>query len=108
MARRHVSRREFLQQVTLTSGAVALTAWPLSLGHAGQAGEQKLGARLIGKLEGPELVLDPAKWPKKLSEAPMLAELVKTGKLPPVEQRVPQESKRSSNRETRIKHEQEN
>ena len=43
------------------------------------------------KLEGPELILDPAKWPKKFSEAPMLAELVKQGKLPPVEQRVPQE-----------------
>jgi len=91
MARRHVSRREFLQQVTLTSGAVALTAFPISLGQAGQSGEPKLGARLIGKLEGPELVLDPAKWPKKLNDAPMLADLVKAGKLPSVEQRVPQE-----------------
>ncbi|MGH7263425.1 MAG: ABC transporter substrate-binding protein, partial [Candidatus Rokuibacteriota bacterium] len=38
-----------------------------------------------------ELILDPAKWPKKFSEAPVLAELVKAGKLPPVDQRVPQE-----------------
>ncbi len=45
----------------------------------------KLGAQLIGKLEGPELILDPAKWPTKFSEAPMLAELVKQGKLPPVD-----------------------
>ena len=91
MARRHVSRREFLQQVTLASGAVAMTALPISLGHAGQSGEPKIGAQLIGKLEGPELVLDPAKWPKKFGEAPMLAELVKAGKLPPVEQRIPEE-----------------
>ena len=91
MARRHVSRREFLQQVTLASGAVALTALPISVGHAGQSGEPKIGAQLIGKLEGPELVLDPAKWPKKFGEAPMLAELVKAGKLPPVEKRIPEE-----------------
>ena len=56
-----------------------------------QAQEAKLGAQLIGKLEGPELVLDPAKWPKKFAEAPMLADLVKQGKLPPVDQRVPDE-----------------
>ena len=51
----------------------------------------KLGAQLIGKLEGPELILDPAKWPKKFGEAPMLAELVKQGKLPPVTERIPKE-----------------
>ena len=52
--------------------------------------EAKLGAQLIGKLEGPEILPD-AKRPPKLGEAPMLAELVKAGKLPPVEQRVPDE-----------------
>ncbi|HEY2902842.1 MAG TPA: ABC transporter substrate-binding protein, partial [Polyangia bacterium] len=49
----------------------------------------KVGGSLIGKLEGPELILDPARWPTKFSEAPALAELVKAGKLPPVEQRLP-------------------
>jgi peptide/nickel transport system substrate-binding protein len=52
--------------------------------------ESKLGAQLVGKVEGPELQKD-AKRPAKLGEAPMLAELVKAGKLPPVEQRVPEE-----------------
>jgi peptide/nickel transport system substrate-binding protein len=51
--------------------------------------ESKLGAQLIGKIEGPEL--QESKRPAKLGEAPMLAELVKAGKLPPVEQRVPEE-----------------
>ena len=37
------------------------------------------------------MITDPAKWPKKFAEAPMLAELVKAGKLPPVEQRFPHE-----------------
>ena len=46
---------------------------------------------LVGKLETPAIVTDPAKWPKKFQEAPALAEMVKAGKLPPVEQRLPSE-----------------
>src|ERR1700676_3876136 len=46
---------------------------------------------LVGKLENPAIIPDPAQWPKKFGEAPALAELVKAGKLPPVEQRIPQE-----------------
>ncbi|RPI10082.1 MAG: ABC transporter substrate-binding protein [Zetaproteobacteria bacterium] len=88
--RPHPTRREFLRNTALASGAVALAGVPASLAAAGQA-EPKLGAQLIGKLEGPSLVLDPAKWPKKFGEAPALAELVKTGKLPPVEKRIPEE-----------------
>jgi len=86
-----VTRREFLQRTALASGAAALTGFMPAATLAGQAAEPKIGAQLIGKLEGPELVLDPAKWPKKFGEAPALAELVKSGKLPPVEQRIPEE-----------------
>lgn len=46
---------------------------------------------LVGKLETPEIVTDPAKMPKHFQEAPELAALVKAGKLPPVEQRLPAE-----------------
>ena len=46
---------------------------------------------LVGKLEDPTIVTDPAQWPKQFHEAPALAELVKAGKLPPVEQRIPSE-----------------
>ncbi|HUV06749.1 MAG TPA: ABC transporter substrate-binding protein, partial [Spirochaetia bacterium] len=63
-------------------------------GVAPAPGEPKkaaLGAQYIGKLEGYEIIRDPAKIPKKFSEAPMLAELVKAGKLPSVEKRVPAE-----------------
>jgi peptide/nickel transport system substrate-binding protein len=49
------------------------------------------GSELIGQLEGPEVVTDPAAWPKSRQEAPQLAELVKAGKLPPVQERVSQE-----------------
>src|SRR5215203_1632027 len=55
---------------------------------AGKPAEPKLGSQLIGKLEGPTVILDPAQYPKSFKEAPMLAELVKAGKLPHVEQRV--------------------
>src|SRR5262249_20089903 len=58
---------------------------------AAKPGEPKLGAQLIGKLEGPTIILDPAQYPKSFKEAPQLAELVKAGKLPPVEQRVSQD-----------------
>jgi peptide/nickel transport system substrate-binding protein len=89
--RKGMTRREFLRNAALATGAVTLSGLAPGLPPVGRAAEQKLGAQLIGKLEGPELILNPEKWPKKFSEAPMLAELVKAGKLPPVEQRVPEE-----------------
>src|SRR5688500_11839860 len=52
--------------------------------------ESKLGAQLVGKVEGPEIQRE-SRRPAKLGEAPMLADLAKAGKLPPVEQRVPEE-----------------
>jgi len=51
---------------------------------------EPLGSKYIGKLEGYEIQVG-APRPAKLAEAPMLADLVKAGKLPPVEQRVPDE-----------------
>jgi peptide/nickel transport system substrate-binding protein len=53
--------------------------------------EAKLGAQLIGKLEGPTVITDAAQFPKTFNEAPMLAELVKAGKLPPVQERIGQD-----------------
>ncbi len=49
------------------------------------------GSGLVGKLEGPTLVMDPAQLPRSFNEAPDLAAQVKAGKLPPVAQRLPQE-----------------
>jgi len=39
----------------------------------------------------PLVITDPAKTPKQFKEAPMLADLVKAGQLPPVDQRLPNE-----------------
>src|SRR5205823_10364594 len=53
--------------------------------------DEKIGRNLIGQIEGPTVITDPAQFPKTFKEAPALAELVKAGKLPPVEQRVSQD-----------------
>ena len=85
-----LTRRQFIGHTV--AGAAAMSAIGAGPARAQtQAEAPKLGAQLIGKLEGPELVLDPGKAPKKFAEAPMLADLVKAGKLPSVDKRVPEE-----------------
>ena len=87
-----LSRRAFLELgaggLAGVAGLGALPAWAAA---PGSGEDVKLGKHLIGKLEGPEILTDPARIPKKFSEAPMLAQLVRAGKLPPVEQRLPLE-----------------
>ena len=73
-----LSRRDMLRL-----GMLALSATQLPRLSASAQGV-KPGANLIGKLEGAEVVTDPAQFPKSFKEAPQLAELVKAGKLPPV------------------------
>lgn len=46
---------------------------------------------LVGQLENPTILTEPAQVPKQFQEAPALAEQVKAGKLPSVDQRLPQE-----------------
>ena len=58
---------------------------------AAKPGAESPGKQLIGKLEGPTIITDAAQMPKAFKEAPVLAELVKAGKLPPVEERIGQD-----------------
>jgi peptide/nickel transport system substrate-binding protein len=80
--------------VTAKPAAPAAEAKPTAAAAAKPAGQPAAvegpGRHMIGKLEGPELLVG-AQRPAKLAEAPMLAELVKAGKLPPLEQRIPAE-----------------
>ena len=69
--------------------ATALMATWLSPALAQNPGFADSG--LIGKLEAPEIISDPARWPKTFKEAPQLAEQVKAGLLPSVDKRVPSE-----------------
>jgi peptide/nickel transport system substrate-binding protein len=69
-----------------------LTALTVLLSSVAAAQQPDLSqSGLVGKLENPTIITDPAQWPKQFNEAPALAELVKAGKLPPVAQRIPQE-----------------
>ena len=45
----------------------------------------------IVPIEGPDIILDEAMWPTEYSEAPMLADMVAAGDLPPVEERLPED-----------------
>ena len=58
---------------------------------AQQASNTIAQSGLVGKLEGATIVTDAAAWPKTFQEAPQLAELVKSGKLPQVKDRIPAE-----------------
>src|ERR1700760_631905 len=79
-----VSRRGLLSALAASPAAMAL------LTEAARAADLAASG-LVGELQGPTMITDPAKWPTKFQEAPMLAERVKAGKLPPVAERVPAE-----------------
>src|SRR5262245_25052008 len=83
-----LTRRTLLRLGLLTASAAAS---PDLFTRAASAQDAKPGTHLIGKLEGPEVITDPAKFPKTFKEAPQLAELVKAGKLPPVQERIGQD-----------------
>jgi len=80
-----LSRRGLLSALAASPAAVAM------LSHAAQAADDLAASGLVGELQGPTMITDPAKWPTKFQEAPMLAARVKAGKLPPVESRIPAE-----------------
>ena len=79
--------------VVLSIAIIALTVSGVTERWAGAGAPAASGGgtSLIGKLEGPEVVTDPAQFPKSFKEAPQLAELVKAGKLPPVAERIGQD-----------------
>jgi peptide/nickel transport system substrate-binding protein len=84
LSRRALLRLGLLGATVAAHGIGAFPPWAA-------AQDAKPGMNLIGKLEGPELITDPALFPKSFKEAPALAELVKTGKLPPVQERIGQD-----------------
>jgi len=111
LKKRKMTRQEFLRAMAVASGSAALascapkpteapaaTAAPTKAptkvpptATAVAVEEPTLGAHLIGELEGYEIITDTSKFPTSFSEAPMLADMVKAGKLPPVEERLPKD-----------------
>ena len=87
MRQRKTSNRGVLLAliVGLVSLALVVTA------NGPRQAEAQMGTALIGKQEGPEIITDESQWPKTFNEAPQFAELVKQGKLPPVQERIGQD-----------------
>ena len=79
-----IKRRILLQAGAGLAAAGATTGARAQTSDLAQSG-------LIGKLEGATVVTDGSAVPNIFSEAPMLAERVKAGTLPPVTQRLPAE-----------------
>jgi peptide/nickel transport system substrate-binding protein len=101
VAKTQISRRKLLKLSAAAGGAAILaactpeTAKPnasaAATGSAAPSGRTAAGKFPLGKLEGPVIVTDAAKFPKTLKEAPELAALVQQGKLPPVAARIGQD-----------------
>src|SRR5258705_12685079 len=83
--RRMPLKRMLRSRLVLTL-AIGALGGVIAAGALAQSGGKTTS--YIGKLEGPEVVTDPAKAPRTFKEAPQLAELVKAGKLAPGGQRI--------------------
>ncbi|MCB9156578.1 MAG: ABC transporter substrate-binding protein [Caldilineaceae bacterium] len=57
--------------------------------EAAPAEEEALGSSLIGEIEGPKIITDEANFPAEFAEAPMLTEMVDSGDLPALADRLP-------------------
>ena len=80
--RRVVSRRQFIQLSALTATSIALAA-------CATGGAPAAEAPAAAEAATPTAASAAAAAPSQYNEAPMLAELVAQGQLPPVDQRLP-------------------
>ncbi len=71
------------------AGEEAVAEEEADAGEEEEAAAPVMETALVGELEGPEIITDPSQFPTSFSEAPMLAEIVAAGDLPPVEERLP-------------------
>lgn len=81
--------KEVVKTIEIEGKTVVVTATPVP--SAAPEALPGLGKELIGDIQGPAIITDPAKWPTKFQEAPKLSVLVQAGKLPPVQDRLPKE-----------------
>ena len=88
-----LGRREFLRLSGLAgAGALVAACIPSSTTPSPTPGAtespQFVGKYQLGRLEGPVVITDTAKYPKAFKEAPSLATLAQSGRLPAVAQRI--------------------
>jgi peptide/nickel transport system substrate-binding protein len=91
---RQMGRREFIKLSAATGSALVISACIApessrpSPSASAVASPGTAGKYALGKLEGAEVILDSAAFPKTFKEAPELAALVQQGKLPKVADRI--------------------
>ncbi|RIK43672.1 MAG: hypothetical protein DCC55_04885 [Chloroflexi bacterium] len=83
--KRAVSRRQFMRLTAFSAAGVALAA----CGGGGAAPAAEAPAAEAPAAEAPAAAAPAAGPPGQYNEAPMLAELVQAGSLPPVDERLP-------------------
>ncbi|HEU5159413.1 MAG TPA: ABC transporter substrate-binding protein [Streptosporangiaceae bacterium] len=90
MTHHHLSRRRLLQNGAYAgAGAIILSGCTDSGGGKQGAAGGANGA--LPPIEGAQVVLDPAQYPKKFAEWPEFAKQVSAGQLPPVAERIGQD-----------------
>jgi peptide/nickel transport system substrate-binding protein len=90
MAAYEVNRRRFLQNTAYAgAGAVVMLGCTTGQGRP-QGGSGGMGGALP-PIQGSEIIVDAAQYPKKFAEWPEFAKQVAAGKLPPVAERIGQD-----------------
>src|SRR5262249_31302176 len=84
-----LTRRDLMRLGLLTAAGAA--AGPIAFAPHGAPQAMKPPTNLIGKLEGAEVVTDPAMIPESFQEAPCLAGPLKVGQVPAAEERIGQD-----------------
>ncbi len=90
MTEHHFSRRRLLQS-TAYAGAGAIIISGCSTSKAGKQGAPGGTNGALPPIEGAQVVLDPAQFPKKFAEWPEFTKKVSAGQLPPVAERIGQD-----------------
>jgi peptide/nickel transport system substrate-binding protein len=89
MSSHPLSRRVFLYQSALVATATLASAATRGEDSGTHDKDPAVGAPV--PLEGGRVILDPAKFPTRFQESPLLAEQVRLGRLPPVHERIGQD-----------------
>jgi peptide/nickel transport system substrate-binding protein len=92
MTQHHVSRRRLLQNSTYAGvGAIILSSCSSGGGSGAKQGAAGGANGALPPIEGAQVVLDPAQFPKQFTERPEFAQKVQAGQLPPVAERIGQD-----------------
>ncbi|MGI6208424.1 MAG: ABC transporter substrate-binding protein [Anaerolineae bacterium] len=88
---RRMNRRQFITYAGLAASAVAATACGATPAPAQPAGATEAAPTTAPAAEATTAPAAPAATASRYKEAPMLAEMVAAGQLPPVEERLPKD-----------------